>query len=211
MQKKWKEVNDKIDALVGFGDIPARRRLSCLLQSAESRLEEAKVLLEKSEYQEALQLLNRGYHSLSYSKACYKESSEKDTKEIDACVKKHKEKYLILLACSSLKLCQPKDALKYLEELQEYSKFSPQRPAFLLMRCIAMSIVEESYLAKQDRVDDVAAICATANAALVAWAFVEFLTMEKAKPLIDLYLKNVKDKRTLIYHDLYAWKQEMPR
>lgn len=202
-------MNDKIDALIGFGDVPARGRLSCLLQSAESRLEGGKVLLEKSEYQEALNLLNKGYHSLSYAKASCEESSEKDKKEVDACVKKNKEKYLILLACSSLKLCQPKDALKYLTELQEYSKFSPQKPAFLLMRYIAMSIVEESDLAKEDRVDNVEAICSMANAALVAWTFVEFLTMDKAKALIDLYLKNVKDKRTLIYFD--AYEPEEPR
>ena len=204
-------MNDKIDALVGFGDVPDRGRLSCLLQSAESRLEEAKVLLEKSEYQEALNLLSKGYHSLSYAKACCKESSEKDKREVEACVKKNKEKYLILLACSSLKLCQPKDALKYLEELQKYSKFSPQKPAFLLIRYIAMSIVEESDLAKEDSLDDVGAICSIANAALVAWAFVEFLTMDKAKPLIDLYLKKMKDKRTLIDHEFASYNQKMPR
>jgi hypothetical protein len=77
------------------------------------------------------------------------------------------------------------------------------------MRYIAMSIVEESDLAKEDRVDNVEAICSMANAALVAWTFVEFLTMDKAKALIDLYLKNVKDKRTLIYFD--AYEPEEPR
>eukprot|EP00890_Picochlorum_soloecismus_P000406 jgi/Picsp_1/1366/NSC_04845-R1_---NA--- len=193
-RKRCKEVNDKIDALIRLGtSVPARGRLSCLLLSAESRLEEAKVLLDKSEYQDALDLLKKGFNSLSCAEVSCNENGDKS--EADLRVKKSNEKYLILLACSSLKLCQPNDALKYLDELQEYTKCSPKKPAFLLMRYIAMSTIQECDLANGDRVKDVQAICSIANAALVAWAFVEFLTLDKAKRLVDLYLKNVKDKR----------------
>jgi len=210
MQKKYKEVNDKIDELIDFDDAPARGRLSCLLQSAESRLEEAKVLLEKSEYEEALDLLKKGYKSLTYTKDCSKENID----NVDVLVKKNNEKYLILLACSSLKLCQPTDALKYLNELEKCTKCSPKKPAFLLMRYIAMSVIEESDLTEEDRANDLQAFCTVANAALVAWAFVEFLTLDKAKGLIDLYLKKVKDKRTLFiimhkYKNLFHF--EVPR